>query len=110
VVQIETGEAVANLESIAAVEGVDVLFVGPLDLSVSLNMPDRFDDPAFRKVLAKVGEASRAAGKAAGILLPGPELIELVHSLGFTFVAAGADGGMVVKGFSQVFEVMANFK
>ena len=110
VVQIETGEAVANLESIAAVDGVDVLFVGPLDLSISLDMPGRFDDPAFREVLAKVGEASRAAGKAAGILLPGPDLIKLVHSLGFTFVAAGADGGMVVKGFSQVFEALSSYK
>jgi 2-keto-3-deoxy-L-rhamnonate aldolase RhmA len=110
VVQIETGESVANLESIAAVEGVDVLFVGPLDLSVSLNMPGRFDDPAFRKVLATVGEVSRAAGKAAGILLPGPELIEFVHSLGFTFVAAGADGGMVANGFSRVFEAMSSYK
>ena len=99
-----------NLESIAAVEGVDVLFVGPLDLSISLNMPGRFDDPAFRKVLAKVGEAARAAGKAAGILLPGPELIEFVHSLGFTFVAAGADGGMVVNGFTQVYEAMSSYK
>jgi 4-hydroxy-2-oxoheptanedioate aldolase len=110
VVQIETGEAVANLESIAAVDGVDVLFVGPLDLSISLDMPGRFDDPAFREVLAKVGEASRAAGKAAGILLPGPDLIKLVHSLGFTFVAAGADGGMVVTGFSQVFEALSSYK
>jgi 2-keto-3-deoxy-L-rhamnonate aldolase RhmA len=98
------------MESIAAVEGVDVLFVGPLDLSISLDMPGRFDDPAFREVLSKVGEAAKAAGKAAGILLPGTDLIKLVHSLGFTFVAVGADGGMVINGLSQVFEALSSYK
>ena len=110
VVQIETGDALNNLESIATVDGVDVLFVGPLDLSVSLNMPGRFDDLAFRGVLSKVAEAAKAADKAAGILLPGSDLIELVHSLGFTFVAAGADGGMVVNGFTRSFEELSRYK
>ena len=110
VVQIETAEALANLESIAGVDGVDVLFVGPLDLSVSLNMPGRFDDPAFREVLSQVSEAAKAAGKAAGILLPSPVHAKLVHSLGFSFVAAGSDGGMVVNGFSQSFEALNSYK
>jgi 2-keto-3-deoxy-L-rhamnonate aldolase RhmA len=110
VVQIETGDALNNLESIATVDGVDVLFVGPLDLSVSLNMPARFDDLAFREVLSKVAEAAKAADKAAGILLPGTDLIKLVHSLGFTFVAAGADGGMVVNGFNRSFEALSSYK
>lgn len=110
VVQIETGEAIDNLHDIAAVEGVDVLFVGPLDLSISLDMPGRFDDPEFLDVLARVGQVARNSGKAAGILLPDPSLIKLVFDLGYTFVAAGADGGMVLDGLRKSFEEMAKHK
>ena len=54
VVQIETPEAVSNVDEIAAVDGVDVLFVGPLDLSVSLGFPRQFDHPDFSAALDKV--------------------------------------------------------
>ena len=73
VVQIETGEAVTNLQDIATVDGVDVLFVGPMDLSISLKMPGRFDDPEFIAVLSKVSQVAKISGKAAGILLPEPK-------------------------------------
>lgn len=110
VVQIETGEAIENLQEIAAVEGVDVLFVGPLDLSISLNLPGRFNDPEFLAILKKVGETAKSAGKAAGILLPDPSLIELVYGLGFTFIAAGADGGMVMTGLTNSLSEMRRYK
>lgn len=110
VVQIETGKAVSNLKDIAAVDGVDVLFVGPLDLSISLNMPDKFDDPEYRAILSQVGQAAKSAGKAAGILLPDPGLTDLVHDLGYTFVAAGADGGMVMAGLKNSLENMNKYK
>ena len=110
VVQVETGESVSNLEDIAAVEGVDVLFVGPMDLSISLKMPGRFDDPEFLAVLSKVSQTAKNSGKAAGILLPDPSLTELVHGLGYTFVAAGADGGMVMAGLRNSLENMEKYK
>ena len=56
--------------AIAAVDGVDVLFVGPMDLSASLNLPERFADPAFMDVLQLVSDNARSEGKACGILLP----------------------------------------
>lgn len=110
VVQVETGKTVENIDEIAAVKGVDVLFVGPLDLSISLGLPDRFEDQRFREVLRKVADSAKAAGKAAGILLPGVDLIEMVHEMGFTFVAAGADGGMVMTGLSGSFQALNRFK
>lgn len=102
IVQIETAEAVENVEAIAAVEGVDVLFVGPLDLSVSLGVPSQSAHPAFRAALARVVAASRAAGKAAGILLPSAEQIAPALTDGFTFVAAGSDGALVARGMREI--------
>jgi len=110
VTQIESGEALSNLEEIAAVDGVDVLFVGPLDLSTSLNMPRRFNDPEFRAILSKVAKTAKAHGKAAGILIPGRAQLGMVRDLGFTFVAAGSDGGMVVEGMRATFEAMQRIK
>ena len=97
IVQIETQAAIDRLPEIAAIEGVDVLFVGPLDLSVSLGVPDQFDHPAEQQALAKVVKASREAGKAPGILVATEDQLKTVKALGFTFVAIGSDGGVVVR-------------
>ena len=97
VVQIETTAAIESCPKIAAVDGVDVLFVGPLDLSVSLGVPDQFGHPAMQEALAKVAQACRGAGKAAGILVATEEQLAQVKALGFTFVALGSDGGVVVR-------------
>lgn len=110
ITQIETAQAVRNLDAIAAVDGVDVLFVGPLDLSTSLNMPDRFQDPGFLDVLSTVGRSAKKAGKAAGILLPSPDLIDVVHDKGFTFVAVGSDGGLVMGGLKNIVGQLKRFK
>ena len=101
VVQIETEKAVENADEIAAVDGVDVLFVGPLDLSVGLGIPQQFDHPEFRSALAKVTAACRKAGKAAGILLMQPEKIERTIADGFTFIALASDGGLVASGLRK---------
>ena len=110
VVQIETGTAVFNVEAIASVSGVDVLFVGPLDLSISLNLPGRFDDLEFLKVLGTVAQKATAAGKAAGILLPGVRLVEVVRDLGFNFIATGSDGGMVMAGMRDSLTALRRHK
>jgi 4-hydroxy-2-oxoheptanedioate aldolase len=102
IVQIETAEAVENAEEIATVEGVDVLFIGPLDLSVSLGIPQQLTHPDFRTAVMRVIAASRQAGKAAGILLPTPEQIAPAVADGFTFIAVGSDGGLVASGMRNI--------
>jgi len=110
VTQIETGVAVKNARQIAAVDGVDVLFVGPLDLSISVNMPERFDDENYRTLLRSVATSAREAGKAAGILLPSDSLIEMVYEMGYRFVAIGSDGGFVMEGMKNSRACMAAFQ
>lgn len=110
VTQIETGTAVQNAREIAAVDGVDVLFVGPVDLSISVGLPDRFEDPDYRAILAQVASTARDAGKAAGILLPSGQLIEMVYDMGFRFVAVGSDSGLVMQGMKNNRAMMADFQ
>jgi 4-hydroxy-2-oxoheptanedioate aldolase len=91
VVQIETREAVENVEAIAAVDGVDVLFIGPSDLSHSYGILGQFDAPLFTGAIARTVEAARKHGRALGILLPKPEDLERYRQLGFRFIASGSD-------------------
>ena len=102
VVQIETVAAVEAIDAIAATDGVDVLFVGPLDLSVSLGIPQEFDHPRFKEAKAEVAAAAEKAGKASGILLLAPDQIEPTLEDGFTFVAFGSDSGQIAAGMRGV--------
>jgi 4-hydroxy-2-oxoheptanedioate aldolase len=101
VVQLETPEAVQNARAIAAVPGVDALFVGPLDLSFNLGCPADFDDAAFRTACQTVVSACREAGKAAGILV-GPDRLQQAKDDGFRLIAVGSDGGCLNLGFDIV--------
>lgn len=105
VVQIETPEAADQAESMAAVPGVDVLFVGPMDLSVNLGHPGDFTPPGFIRHLKNVVRACELHGKAAGILSR-PELIESHRQLGFRFVALGSDSGALVAGLTNSYRAM----
>lgn len=108
--QIETKEAVKNAKDIAKVDGVDVLFVGPLDLSLNVDMPKKFDDPQYMEILAKVAKAAKDAGKAAGILLPSLDLVERLYDLGYRFIAVGSDSGMVVQNMRKNAQYLLNHK
>jgi 4-hydroxy-2-oxoheptanedioate aldolase len=105
VVQIETKEAVEAAEEIAAVDGVDVLFVGPLDLSVNLGCPADFTPPHFVEALKKVIAACQKHGKAAGILSR-PQHTAEHKQLGFRFFALGSDTGAVVSGLQDCLKLM----
>lgn len=109
VTQIETREAVANVDEIAAVDGVDVLFVGPLDLSTSLGISDPFNDRVFLETLETIVAAARRHSKAAGILVASEEQAGRVFERGFSFVALGSDGGMVMAGMKGSLESLRRF-
>ena len=71
--QIESPAAVEACEEIAALDGVDVLFIGPGDLSHAMGIRGQLRDPRFRSAVERVVAAAEGAGRAAGILAPGPE-------------------------------------
>jgi 4-hydroxy-2-oxoheptanedioate aldolase len=98
IIQIETPAALHDADEIAAIDGMDVLFVGPADLSHSLGVPGQFAHATYRSALESVVTACRAHGKAAGILLYDPASFGPHLEMGFTFVGLGADLSFVVGG------------
>jgi 4-hydroxy-2-oxoheptanedioate aldolase len=95
VVQIETESSLRNVEDIASVEGVDVLFIGPSDLSQSLGIFGEFSNPIYVSAVQRIAAAAHEYRKALGILLPKPEDFEFYHELGFRFIGSGADGPLL---------------
>ena len=70
-VQIETREGVENVDEIASTDYIDIIFIGPADLSQSLGIPGEYDNPIFDKAVKKVIRATRDNGKYAGIFIIG---------------------------------------
>ena len=69
VFQVESRAAVAAADELAAIDGVDVLFVGPADLCHEMGIPGEFANPQFTAALDRVAAAAKAHGKAAGMLV-----------------------------------------
>ncbi|MBL4930172.1 HpcH/HpaI aldolase family protein [Fuscibacter oryzae] len=101
-VQIECETGVANAAEIAAVPGVDVLFVGPGDLSTNMGAMGSPNAPHVQAAIASVLAATRAAGKAAGILAPQRADADRYLADGFTMVAVGSDLGLLARGSDQL--------
>ena len=96
-VQVETGEALARIEEIASVDGVDGVFIGPADLSASLG---HIGNPNHPEVQAAVQDAVKrltAIGKPAGILTPSEPDARRYIEWGYRFVAVGSDLGLMAK-------------
>lgn len=88
IVQIESAKAVENVEAIAAVDGVDALFIGPNDLSGTIGKLRQYDDPRFLKLVATALKAIRKAGKPAGVVPYGGRSPAQLFKDGFSMVAA----------------------
>ncbi|RDB05230.1 HpcH/HpaI aldolase family protein [Runella aurantiaca] len=98
IIQIETVEALNHLDEIAALEGVDVLFIGPADLSMELGIFGQFDNPIFIDALQRIILAAQKAGKSTGILFFNPDDYQKYHDMGIRFIACGADATFVADG------------
>ena len=106
IIQIETREGLEQIEEIATIDGVDVLFVGPTDLSYSLGISGKLNDPDFSNALLKVVEAARRHGKSAGILVADETAIQEALELGFSFIAFGSDAGLLSSGMHRNLQIL----
>jgi 2-keto-3-deoxy-L-rhamnonate aldolase RhmA len=102
VIQIETPEAVANAAEIAAVDGVDVLFIGHSDLSLQLGCFQEYRHPRVLAAGDAVLAACRQHGRQAGAILRPPTTAEEALARGFSFLATGTDIGCLRKGFEAM--------
>jgi 4-hydroxy-2-oxoheptanedioate aldolase len=101
-VQIETRRALAELEAIAAVDGVDGLFIGPSDLAGDLGYLGNNRHPDAVAVFADACARARKAGKPIGILAPVEEDARRYLEMGFTYVAVGSDIGVLRNAAEQL--------
>jgi 4-hydroxy-2-oxoheptanedioate aldolase len=85
IAQIETAGALAELSEIAAEPGLDVLYVGPNDLTQALGVPGRYADPRYQESLRKITGQARSSGKTAGIMLGRADQISGLRDLGYSF-------------------------
>jgi 4-hydroxy-2-oxoheptanedioate aldolase len=90
-VQAETVTALANLDAICAVDGVDGVFIGPADLAASMGHRGRPGHPEVQAAIESAMRTIVASGKAAGTLTSDPKLARRYLELGCTFVAVGVD-------------------
>lgn len=102
IVQLETVAAVDKLEQIAAVQGVDALFVGPGDLSASLGVIGQFTHPKVMDMLGRAAERAKAVGKPIGTIGDSPEVAAQYRAAGFDFIAIGSDVSLLMRAARSV--------
>ena len=101
-VQVETRPALDQLEAIAAVEGVDGVFIGPNDLAAALGHLGNIPHPDVQKAIADALGRLKAKRKAAGFLTSNVAEAKRCFADGFTFVAVGSDTGLLQRGGDEL--------
>ncbi|MEI9985163.1 MAG: aldolase/citrate lyase family protein [Aliidongia sp.] len=96
IVQLETPGAIDRLPEIAAVPGVDALFVGPGDLSASMGLMGQIGHDDVQAAIARAAEMAKAAGKPIGIVGPNPDMVRRFLSYGYDYAAIASDMAMMI--------------
>jgi 2-keto-3-deoxy-L-rhamnonate aldolase RhmA len=102
IIQIESPSAVEHAAEIAAIDGADVLFVGPADLTHSLGIPGQFDHPDYLAAIQRTLAAADRHGKATGILIRDAAALPRHLELGFRFIGIGSDVAFIGDGARSV--------
>ena len=110
IVQVETPGAIAEIDEIAALPLLDVLFVGPLDLSMTMGTYGTKDHPDFIAAMKKTVKAAQKHGKAAGILLLNADQYEKYYDWGFRMIACGVDALFLKNGAEQLANTMDHLR
>ena len=95
--QLETREAIARLEEIAAVPGCDALFVGPGDLSGTMGHPGQLTHPDVMALMADAARRANALGMPIGTVGGNPETVAQYRAMGYDFVAVASDLGLLMR-------------
>ena len=97
--QCETAGALEHIEEIVSMEGVDGIFIGPFDLSISMGIPGQFDHPDFIAALERVQKVCKDAGKFCMIFAGNPAAVTERFQQGYDSVAYGLDASVLVAAF-----------
>jgi len=106
IAMIETCKGLDNVDAIAAVPGVDILWLGHFDLTNFLGIPGQFSHPAYREALKRIVSAARKHGKAAGYMAADADLGREYLGHGFRMIATGTDHGMLQSAIQKNLDAM----
>ena len=109
IAQIESTQGLDNVDAIAAVPGLDVLLIGPQDLSISLGVHGDFAHATFMEAARKVAEAGKRHGVATGMVEKDAAAFERWHTLGMRFLVCGSDGNYLREGATRDVQTLATF-
>ncbi|MGE5511838.1 MAG: HpcH/HpaI aldolase family protein [Bacteroidota bacterium] len=98
IAQIETERGLEHVEDIAAIEGIDVLWVGHFDLTNFLGIPGQFDNPVYLNALKRIVAAGRKHKKGLGFMAADATWARQYKRLGFNMLATGTDHGILMSG------------
>jgi 2-dehydro-3-deoxyglucarate aldolase len=104
VVQAEDIEAVENIDSIVQVEGIDAVFIGPYDLSASMNKMGQIDDPEVMDAIERVTVACLENKIPLGYFGVSADSVQPYIERGYNLICAGVDAGFVTQGAGQIIE------
>jgi 2-dehydro-3-deoxyglucarate aldolase/4-hydroxy-2-oxoheptanedioate aldolase len=101
VVQVESPQAVANLDGIASVPGLDVVCIGPQDLSINLGIPGQVDHPTFIDTLKQIVDTCGKYGIPVGMVSREAPTFRQWYGLGVRFLVCNSDGNYIVQGATR---------
>jgi 2-dehydro-3-deoxyglucarate aldolase/4-hydroxy-2-oxoheptanedioate aldolase len=99
---IETRAGLQNVDAIAAVDGVDVIWLGHFDLTNFLGIPGQFSHPQYRDAVKRIAAAATKHGKSAGYMAASEDLGREYLDHGFRMIATGTDQGILQNSLSQM--------
>lgn len=106
VLMVETREGLEAVEEVAAVPEIDVLFIGPYDLSLSLGIIEQFDHPLFEKALERIINAGKKAGLAVGLQSGNGALLKHAREMGVRLLMCGGESSVLLEGYKKTLASM----
>lgn len=102
IIHIEGMEGINNLEEIVQVDGIDIIFLGPYDLSQSCGVPGQVNDPKVVDAMKGAVETAKKYGKAVGTFTESPEKAKMWKSIGVQYISYAVDVGLVMNTFKDI--------
>jgi 4-hydroxy-2-oxoheptanedioate aldolase len=107
IIHIEGMEGINNLEEIVQVEGIDVIFLGPYDLSQSCGVPGLVNDPKVLEAMKGAVETAKKYGKAVGTFTESPEKAKMWKDIGVQYISYAVDVGLIMNSFKDITQQLA---
>ena len=104
IIQLETKQALENIEEIAAIDGVDCLWVGHFDLTNFLGIPGQFESDVYFNSIKRVVAAAKLNKKSLGIMVNNQDELKMYSDLGFNMIAVGTEMSILSRSISQILQ------